>query len=73
MPFVPNDPTLENNPDPLMTVPETTAYLRVSRNLLHKETRAGRLNPTRVGRSLRYRRSEVERYLTAQTEGASHD
>lgn len=63
----------EANPDPLLTVPETVDYLRISRNLLHNETTAGRITPTRLGRSVRYRRSEIERYLSAQAGSVRHD
>lgn len=55
-------------PDDLQTAPEVARQLRVSRTFVYEETRAGRLPAIRLGRSVRYRRSDVQRYLTAHTQ-----
>ncbi|WP_068403409.1 helix-turn-helix domain-containing protein [Kribbia dieselivorans] len=49
--------------DPLLTRPQAWDYLGVSRRFLDGEAAAGRLHPIRLGRSIRYRVSELERYL----------
>lgn len=57
------DPPSTTNPDPLLTQAQACDYLQIGRTTLAREQAAGRLHPIRVRRSVRYRRSELERYL----------
>lgn len=52
----------------LLTVPEVMQLLRISRAFLYTETREGHLPAIRLGRAVRYRRSDVEHYLTQRTQ-----
>jgi excisionase family DNA binding protein len=47
----------------LFTPRETQAYIRVSATTLRKLAALGALRPIRIGRALRYRRSDVEAYI----------
>lgn len=51
--------------DPLLTRPQAADYLTISPRFLDAEATAGRLTPVRIGRYVRYRVSELERYLDA--------
>jgi excisionase family DNA binding protein len=51
------------NATQLLTVKETCDTLRVSRTTLHRLTKRGVISAIRIGRSLRYRESAVEKYL----------
>lgn len=52
----------------LMTVDEVAAYLRISVAALYGMNHAGTAPPRiKVGRSVRYRRRDLEKWLTAQT------
>lgn len=56
------------NPDPLYTPPAAARYLDMSRQSLDRLAAEGMIHPTRTTpRSVRYRRSELERYLRAMT------
>jgi excisionase family DNA binding protein len=58
--------------DALLTSEEVAAYLRVPRSTLYGWKYRGDGPPAiRVGRLLRYRSSEVERWLDAQTRNES--
>lgn len=48
---------------PLLTTAEVAQLLRVSRTFVYTETREGHLPAIRLGRAVRYRRSDVEHYL----------
>jgi excisionase family DNA binding protein len=52
--------------DPLLTTQDVAVYLQVSMRFVAKEQASGRLRPVKVGRCVRFRASEVERYLEAQ-------
>lgn len=54
--------------DTLLTVPEVMTLLRVSRAFVENETRKGHLTVIRLGRSVRYRYSDVQDYLTQRTQ-----
>jgi excisionase family DNA binding protein len=60
-----NSPTSPaSSDDPLMTVKETAAYLRVSKSFLDKARLYGEGPPfTRLGRKILYRHSAVEAWL----------
>jgi predicted DNA-binding transcriptional regulator AlpA len=50
--------------EPLKTEPETAAHIGISFWKLRKERLAGRIKAIKLGhRTLRYRQSEIERYL----------
>lgn len=53
------------NPDPLLTRKEAARYLDMSPNTLAVWacTKRYNLNPIKIGRSVRYRRSELDRFL----------
>lgn len=53
------------NTDPLLTVNEVAESLRVSTMTVYRLVKSGQLPATRVGRSYRFRRSDVQRYLDA--------
>lgn len=57
--------------DPLLTRQQSAEYLTISPRFLDGEAAAGRLAPVRLGRFVRYRVSELERYLTACAEASS--
>ena len=56
--------------DPLLTQPEVQTMLRCGRSWLIKQTSAGLIRSIRVGKYLRYRTSDVERFLDEHTRGA---
>ena len=50
--------------DPLLTVGEVAALMRVSNMTVYRMIKSGQLAAIRVGKNYRIRRSDVERYLT---------
>lgn len=52
--------------DVMMSIKEVTKYLKISRQTLHTLTKQGLIPVYKVGRSVRYKRSEVEEYLKRQ-------
>jgi excisionase family DNA binding protein len=64
-----NAPTAAGWPDPLMTIDEVAAWLGKPKNTLYAwHSRDKGPRAIRVGNTLRYRRSEVERWLDAHTD-----
>ena len=57
--------TEKQNPDPLLTRKEAARYLGIAPNTLAVWacTKRYPLHPIKLGRSVRYRRSELERFL----------
>lgn len=59
----PDDPTAGNsekeNPDDLLTVEETMAFLDVARVTLNDWEKKGILSPVRLGRRVYYRRGDI--------------
>ena len=54
---------------PLLTIKETSAYIRRSRSELHRLEHSGVLKPKRFGRRVLYARADVDNYIrTASTE-----
>ena len=49
--------------DRLLTVAEVAEALRVSTMTIYRMVKSGQLPATRVGRSYRFRRADVQRYL----------
>jgi excisionase family DNA binding protein len=50
--------------DPLLTVGEVAALMRVSNMTVYRMIKSGQLAAIRVGKNYRIRRSDVERYLS---------
>ena len=65
-----NAPTAsEWRPDPLLTIEDVAAWLGKPKNTLYAwHSRGKGPRAIRVGNTLRYRRSEVERWLDANTD-----
>lgn len=53
------------NDEPLLTVGELAAYLKIAPVTVYRLTEARRIPVVRVGRKLRYRRRDVEHHLDA--------
>ncbi len=52
--------------DPLMTVCELAGYLTLSKSMVYKLVDEGKLPHIRIGKSLRFRRAEIEEWLDSQ-------
>ena len=50
--------------EPLLTVGEVAALMRVSNMTVYRLIKAGQLAAIRVGKNYRIRRADVDRYLT---------
>ena len=53
--------------EPLLTVGEVAAVMRVSNMTVYRLIKSGQLSAIRVGKNYRIRRSDVDRYLTDRT------
>ena len=59
--------------DGLLTVREAAEFLSISRSKLYEMMDNGELNFVKLGRCVRYRRSDLDQYLDRQTRvGALH-
>jgi excisionase family DNA binding protein len=56
-------PRTENNHDPLLTEKETCAYLQVSKRNLYCWRMAGLVPYFKIGRAVRFRRSDLDAAL----------
>jgi excisionase family DNA binding protein len=54
---------------PLLTTYEACAYLRCARSTLDKRFRRKQIKRTKLGRSVMWRRSELDSYLDRNTKG----
>lgn len=52
-------------PQPLLTVDDVAAWLRVRPGFVYEQARKGELRSVKVGRYSRFQRADVERYLAA--------
>lgn len=50
-------------PNDVMTVSEVAEYLRVNPQTVYRKAKAGELPAVRIGRAIRFRRSELEEWL----------
>ncbi len=50
-------------PNDVMTVSEVAEYLRVNPQTVYRKAKAGALPAVRIGRAIRFRRSELEEWL----------
>lgn len=50
--------------EPLLTVGEVAAIMRVSNMTIYRLIKSGQLSAIRVGKNYRVRRGDIERYLT---------
>jgi excisionase family DNA binding protein len=55
--------------DRLLTAAEVAAFLAIKESWVREATRDGRLPHLRLGRYRRYRREDIERWLTEQQAG----
>ena len=55
--------------EPLMTRPEVARYMSVSERTIWALTTSGALKHIRIGRAVRYRRADVDRFLERHTRG----
>ena len=53
--------------EPLLTVGEVAALMRVSNMTVYRLIKAGQLAAIRVGKNYRIRRTDVDRYLTERS------
>lgn len=53
--------------EPLLTVGEVAALMRVSNMTVYRLIKAGQLSAIRVGKNYRIRRTDVDRYLTERS------
>ncbi len=50
----------------VMDIEEVAKFLKVSERTVLREIKAGKIKAFRVGRSLRFKREEVEKYMQSQ-------
>ena len=50
----------------VMTVSEVAQYLRVNPQTVYRKAKAGELPAVRIGRAIRFRRTELESWLKTQ-------
>jgi excisionase family DNA binding protein len=62
--LAPADPRSRPPPD-VMTVPQLSAYLQISKSTFHKLAQEGKLPGQKVGRHWRFRKLAVDRWLDA--------
>ena len=55
----------------VMTVTEVAEYLRVNPQTVYRKAKAGELPAVRIGRAIRFRRSELEAWLKGLREMTS--
>ena len=47
----------------VMTVSEVAVYLRVNPQTVYRKAKAGELPPLRIGRAIRFRRTELDEWM----------
>lgn len=52
----------------VLTVSELAEYLRVNPQTIYRKAKAGELPVVRIGRAIRFRRIELERWLQAASQ-----
>jgi len=52
--------------DEVMTIPEVSEYLKVTRQTIHRLMKDGKIKAFKIGRSTRILRSEIERFIQEQ-------
>ncbi|WP_392391038.1 helix-turn-helix transcriptional regulator [Nocardioides sp. LHD-245] len=68
----PTRPHHESNPDPLLDLAQAAAYLTLSERTVRRLVASGQLGCIQLSpRKMRIRRSELERYVSASTTGAT--
>ncbi len=55
----------------VMTVSEVAEYLRVNPQTVYRKAKAGELPAVRIGRAIRFRRSELESWLRTPAAGTT--
>ena len=51
----------------IMTVAEVAEYLRINPQTVYRKAKAGEIPAVRIGRAIRFRRSELESWLSGKT------
>jgi len=51
----------------VFTIPEAAAYLSLGRSTVYKLIRAGKLYHSRLGKSIRLRREDLDKYIAENT------
>lgn len=64
---------MQNFGEPLLTVGEVAALMRVSNMTVYRLIKAGQLSAIRVGKNYRIRRTDVDRYLTERSVNVQGD
>ncbi len=54
----------------VMTVSEVAQYLRVNPQTVYRKAKAGELPALRIGRAIRFRRSELEAWLKTESQNS---
>ena len=55
----------------VMTVSEVAEYLRVNPQTVYRKAKAGELPAVRIGRAIRFRRSELDAWLKSLSSSSS--
>ena len=54
---------MKEQSDPVLTIEELSAYLKISRSTLYKLVSEGKIPSQKVGRHWRFRRAAIDRWL----------
>ncbi len=57
----------------MLTVSEVARYLRVNPQTVYRKAKAGELPAVRIGRAIRFRRTELEEWLKAPSRELHHE
>ena len=57
----------------VLTVSEVAEYLRVNPQTVYRKAKAGELPAVRIGRAIRFRRTELEEWLKAPAKELPHE
>lgn len=53
-------------PEALLTFSEVQATITMSRSFVYKEIAEGRINPIKIGKSIRFAKSEIDKWVLSQ-------
>ena len=59
---------IDNELGKLYTIKQVTEYFKLTRQTLNKLEKQGKLVPVRIGSSIRYKKSDIEKILSGQKE-----
>lgn len=69
MPVTGSDSSRQSQLEPLLSVEEVTAYLRVSESTVHRLTRSGELKRVKLGGRTLFEPEELRRYVASKRVG----